>query len=94
MANKKLVIHKAVKADVPAMQQVFRRSFLVGYGWFVPWQAIQHWVTTDMGGKLVETEWETFAIAEREGQVVGIVQVKGNFIHELWVDPNQQRQGY
>lgn len=86
-------IRKALKADIPVMQNVFRRAFLVCYGRFVPWKAVQHWVATDMGGQLVANEWETFTVAEIAGQIVGILQVKGDFVHELWVDPDFQRRG-
>ncbi|MBD2463822.1 GNAT family N-acetyltransferase [Oscillatoria sp. FACHB-1407] len=93
LLHHRITIRPVAIADVPAMQDVIRRSFLVGYGRFVPWKAVQHWVATDMGGQMVAQEWESFTVAEVAGHIVGLVQLKENFVHELWVDPSYQRHG-
>jgi ribosomal protein S18 acetylase RimI-like enzyme len=87
-----LTIREAVRADVPAMQDVIRRAFLVGYGRFMPWKAVQQWVAQDVGGQLVERDWEDFTVAVVGGHVVGLLKVKDGFVQELWVDPIQQRR--
>lgn len=88
-----ITLRPAAIADVPVMQDVMRRSFLVGYGRFVPWKAVQHWVANDMGGQLVAYHWETFVVAEVAGHVVGLMQLQGDAVQELWVEPTYQRRG-
>lgn len=88
-----LLIRRATRADIPAMQMLIRRSFLVNYGQFAPWPMIQHWVNTDVGGQLIEQEWETFTVAAIAHQVVGLLQLRSNWVQELWIDPHYQRHG-
>lgn len=87
-----LIIREAVRADVSAMQDVIRRAFLVGYGRFMPWKAVQQWVAQDVGGQLVERDWDEFTVAVLGRHVVGLLKVKDGFVQELWVDPLQQRR--
>ncbi|HEY9619531.1 MAG TPA: GNAT family N-acetyltransferase [Crinalium sp.] len=88
-----LTIRAAVRSDIPAMQNVIRRAFLVDYGRFMPWPAVQNWVANDIGGQFVEREWDDFTVAVLGQHVVGLLQVRPGFVKELWVDPAHQRFG-
>lgn len=87
MASQSVILRPAEETDVPALVRLLRRSWLVAWAPELPFEAVQAFASFDPARLHAENEWRTFVVAVRDDVLIGMMQVEGNQIVNLHVDP-------
>ncbi len=88
-----ITIRSAQEEDAPLLENVWRASFMGSYATFMPSTYVQGVLETDVIGRLSRSKWDECYIAEVDGNAGAVMQLKGNYIAELWTHPNYQCMG-
>ncbi len=88
-----ITIRQATEEDASILESVMYASFLASYGEMMPQSYVAGVLENDVIGKLARKKWDECFIAEEDGRPVGVMQLQGNYIAELWVHPNNQGKG-
>ncbi|WP_147820695.1 GNAT family N-acetyltransferase [Salidesulfovibrio onnuriiensis] len=88
-----ITVRKATEKDAPILESVMYASFLASYGEMMPQNYVNGVLENDVIGKLSRQKWHECFLAEEDGRPVGVMQLQGNYIAELWVHPDHQGKG-
>lgn len=88
-----ITVRRAAEADAPTLESIMRASFLDSYGKMMPQTYMNSVLENDVIGMLARKKWNECFIAEDCGVPVGIMQLQGNYIAELWTHPDHQKKG-
>ncbi len=83
----------AVEADVPALVDLARRSWLSGNCELAPIQAVRDWMEADLESKRYPETWQNVTVVEHQSRIVGLTHPDGQEVADLWVHPSFQRRG-
>ena len=94
VANEPLLsIRPAVESDVPALIRLLRRSWLVTWAPELPFYAVQAFAAADPVPAVVEARWPIMWVAVIGKRLAGRVDVEGDRLENIEVDPAMWRQG-
>jgi len=88
-----LGIRPAHHADLDALVELARRSWLSAFAQTAPLALIDWWARSDCTRRLYEASWPEMFVLEDGGRLLGVVQPKDAEIHGLWVSPSCQGRG-
>lgn len=88
-----LTIRPAVEGDIPALIRLLQRSWLVTWAPEVPFYAVQTFAALDPVPAVVEARWPIMWVATVGGSLAGRVDVDGDRLENIEVDPALWRQG-
>src|SRR5262245_2980847 len=83
----------AREADVSALIEVARRSWLSAYAETAPAEFVREWLARDLARAGYARFWPDMTVAEADGVLLGLVQPMKDEINGLWVDPAAQGRG-
>ncbi len=88
MSDSNIVIRNYHEADRPFLRTLFLSSRKQGWPWLDP----QSWLLEDFDSATFD---ERILVAELRGHIAGFASLwlPDSFLHNLFVDPNYQRQG-
>ena len=84
---------RAVEADVPALIDLARRSWLSGNCELAPMEAVRHWLEEDRESRRYPEIWPRVTVAEHRSRILGLSHADGREVADLWVHPSFQRRG-
>ena len=84
----------ATQDDIDELTSIINRAYVAAIGALAPAAYVREF--SERGGhcKYVFNTWQDFITAEDMGTIKGFVHRNGNEIVALFVDPNDQNQGY
>ena len=90
-----LALHtrRAVEADIPALIDLARRSWLSGNCELAPMEALRHWMEEDHESRRYPEIWPKVTVAEHRSRILGLSHADGREVADLWVHPSFQRRG-
>ena len=93
MASPDILVRPARADDAAALIAVLRDTFESTWRPNISPAAAQAHLEEDRPARYVEQSSLEFRVAERDGQVIGLVHWKGDFVHALHVRSSHARQG-
>jgi ribosomal protein S18 acetylase RimI-like enzyme len=80
-------------ADLPALIELARRSWLSAFAQTAPFGLIAWWAREDVTSRWYEDHWRAMTVLEEDGAIIGLVQPAEAEINGLWVHPAHQGKG-
>jgi len=80
-------------ADLDALIDIGRRSWLSAFAQTAPFDLIVWWVREDRTNVFYRECWPAMMVLEEDGALIGLVQPKDDEINGLWVHPAHQGTG-
>lgn len=93
MLNKPLTLRAGLSSDVPGLISLLRRSWLVTWAPELPFEAVQVFAAHDPARAHAETMWQSFTIAEKSSELIGMIHVDKDVLEDLHVDPRVWGEG-
>ena len=93
MDKRNILVRPAKTEDFAEVKQVLADTFESTWRPEITEAVAERYLTSDAGGRYVESEGHTFWVAEVDGRVAGMVHWKGDFIEALHVAGSHQRLG-
>ena len=87
------MIRPAVEADLAALVELGRRSWLSAFAQTAPFELIAWWARTDRTRTLYAETWREMVVLEEAGGIAGLLHVRGAEINGLFVHPASQGRG-
>ena len=87
------MLRPAIETDVQALTRLCRRSWLVSWAPELPFEAVQRFAASDPARRHVEQHWRSFTVATIKGEVLGVLQIVGDSIENIEVDPKAWGKG-
>jgi len=87
MVSETVILRPAKEEDVEALVRLLQRSWLVTWAPELPFDAVKAFANFDPAKAHAEAEWREFVVAARNDSLVGMVQVEGDRITHIHVDP-------
>lgn len=87
MSSRQLSLRRAEERDVAALTRLLRRSWLVTWAPELPFEAVQAFASYDPVPQHVQWGWPSFMVAIRDDALVGVMEVEGDQLVNLDVDP-------
>lgn len=92
-AAAEFLLRPASEADLDAVVETLRRSFLASYGRFMPWEYIRQWTVDDLAANFARSALSRLTVAESDGEIAGVSLAERARLNELWVHPDHTRLG-
>jgi ribosomal protein S18 acetylase RimI-like enzyme len=86
-------LRPAAEADVPALIELARRSWLSAFAQTAPLALIEAWAASDRTSAHYRRYWRDMIVLEESGAMLGLVQPMEAEINGLWVHPAHQGTG-
>jgi ribosomal protein S18 acetylase RimI-like enzyme len=83
----------AREADLAALIELARRSWLSAFAQSAPFGLIAWWAREDVTSRWYEEHWSEMTVLEEDGAIIGLVQPVAAEINGLWVHPAHQGRG-
>ena len=87
-----MILRPATAADVAALIELARRSWLGGFAGAPP-EFIREWHAREFEREWYPKYWPSMTVAEADGTLLGLVQPMNDEVNGLWVDPAAQGRG-
>ncbi len=87
MSSCPVSLRRAEERDVAALIRLLRRSWLVTWAPELPFEAVQLFASYDPVPPHVQNGWPGFVVAIRDDALVGMMEVEGDQLAHLHVDP-------
>lgn len=87
VASAAILLRPAQARDVPALVRLLRRSWLVSWAPELPFEAVQAFAAADPARLHAESGWRGFTLAIRDAALVGMMEIEGDQLAQLHVDP-------
>lgn len=88
-----LTLRPAREADVPALIDLARRSWLSGFAGTAPTEFVQKRLAREFEQDWYPRHWPAMTVAEDGATLLGVVQPEGDEINGLWVASEAQGRG-
>lgn len=88
-----MTLRPAREADVPALIELARRSWLSGFAATAPAAFVRDRLARDFERDWYPRHWPAMTVAEDDGVLLGLVQPEGAEVNGLWVAPEAQGRG-
>jgi ribosomal protein S18 acetylase RimI-like enzyme len=88
-----VVLRPATAADVPALVDIARRSWLSAFADLAPPAFVARWRARDFEGSWYPRHWPAMTVAVVAGAPVGVMQLADAEVNGLWVAPEAQGRG-
>jgi ribosomal protein S18 acetylase RimI-like enzyme len=85
-------IRQACEGDIPALQSILRRSWLVTWAPELAFETVQRFSATDPAGSYAQDKWREFVVAEESGKILGMFHIEADHLHAIHLDPKCRRQ--
>ena len=89
----KLAIRPAREEDVPALITLQRRAWLVTWAPEIDFSGVQWFAANDPATPYTHAHWPELTVIEADGKLAGMLQVDGNSIAIVQLDPAMMRRG-
>ena len=86
-------LRKATKEDIPNLVKLCKETVVEVYGQILPWEKLEPWAEGDMAEGVVNKQWQNMIVAEKAGEILGVVAESDDKIDLLWVHPAHHRKG-
>jgi hypothetical protein len=87
------ILRPAREADVPALVELARRSWLSAFAATAPAALVRDRLAREFERDWYPRYWPDMTVAEDGGVPLGVVQPMGDEVNGLWVDPAAQVRG-
>ena len=91
--DKRLTLRSCLSSDVSKLIALLRRSWLVTWAPELPFEAVQAFAAHDPARVHAEAMWQSFVVAEKSDELVGVFRVADDVLEDLHVDPRQWGEG-
>jgi [ribosomal protein S18]-alanine N-acetyltransferase len=88
-----ITLRPACEADVPALVEFARRSWLSGFAGSAPAALVRDRLAREFERDWYPRYWPAMTVAEDGGVLLGVVQPMGDEVNGLWVAPEAQGRG-
>jgi putative acetyltransferase len=88
-----ITLRAAREADVPALIELARRSWLSGFAGSAPPALVRDRLAREFERDWYPRHWPAMTVAEECGVLLGVVQPEGDEVNGLWVAPEAQGRG-
>ncbi|HJZ55642.1 MAG TPA: GNAT family N-acetyltransferase [Gemmataceae bacterium] len=88
-----MTLRPACEADVPALIELARRSWLSGFTGSAPAAFVRDRLAREFERDWYPRHWPAMTVAEDAGVLLGVVQPEGDEVNGLWVAPEAQGRG-
>lgn len=88
-----ITVRPAREQDGPLLEAVWHASFMASYATFMPKAYVLGVLDSDIIGRLARKKWNECFIAEVGGQPGAVMQLKDNYVAELWTHPDHLCKG-
>jgi GNAT superfamily N-acetyltransferase len=88
-----MTLRPAREADVPALVELARRSWLSAFAETAPPAFVRDRLAREFERDWYPRYWADMTVAEDGGVTVGVVQPRGDEVNGLWVEPAAQGRG-
>jgi ribosomal protein S18 acetylase RimI-like enzyme len=88
-----MILRPARQADLPALIDLAKRSWLSGFVESAPEAFVREWLARDFESDWYPKHWPSMTVAEVDSVILGVVQPAADEINGLWVDPAAQGRG-
>lgn len=86
-------LRPATAADVPALVDIARRSWLSAFVDLAPPAFVARWRSRDFEGSWYPRHWPAMTVAVVAGAPVGVMQLADAEVNGLWIAPEAQGRG-